>query len=157
MSPDHQGVPRRKLSSRAVFCSKGAVQGGSGEGLTSSCARGWSGIFGETQNSPDPPVGDRYHTASLCAPLLGCCSNEAGIVMSSPQLKCCTTGPKISHISRLGRSPPPSSNERAALPTTGSPAVPPDPSGFELSIGATPIYHSSLQSRGFIEEQPPGG
>lgn len=123
--------------------------------LTSSCARGWCRIFGETQNSPDPPLGDRYHMASLCAPLLGCCSNEEGIVMCSPQRKCCTTALKISHISRLGRNPPPSSNERAALPTTGSYTVPPEPSGFELSIGATPIYHSSQSRAGASQRSSP--
>lgn len=126
--------------------------------LTSSCARGWSRIHGETQNSTAPPVGGRHHMASSCAPLLGCCSNEEGIGMGSPQLKCCTTGLKISHISRLGRNPPPSSNESAALPATGSPTVPPDPSGFALSIGAPPIYHSSQSRAGASQRSsPPGG
>lgn len=75
--------------------------------------------------------------------------------MGSLQLKCCTTCLKISHISRLGRNPPPSSNERAALPTTGRPTVPPDPSGFELSIGATPIYHSSQSRAGASQRSSP--
>lgn len=71
------------------------------------------------------------------------------IVVRSPLLKCCTTSLKISHASGLWRNPPPSSppsNERAALPATDSPTVPPAPSGFKFSTGATPIYHSS-QSR----------
>lgn len=135
-------------------------RGREGLGVTSSCARGWSRVSCETQNAADLPVGDKYHTATLSAPLLlGCYSDEGGTVMWTPQSKRCTTGLKIAHVSGLGRTPPPSrplSNEW--LPATGSPAAPPDPSGFKLSTGATAIYHSSQSRAGASQRSsPPSG
>lgn len=127
-------------------------------GLTLSCARGRSLWLYNTGS----PVGDKYHTATLSGPLfLGCYSNKEAIVVRSPQLKCCTASLKIPHVSGLGRNPPPSSppsNENAALPATDSPAVPPAPSGFKLSTGATPIYHSSQSRAGASQRSsPPSG
>lgn len=76
--------------------------------------------------------------------LLRRCSRKGAIAVWLALLQYCTVGLKIFHVSGPERSPAISralGNESAELPVTGSPVVPPAPSGSLLSTGAGEIVH----------------